>query len=415
MYIKGGVNLKKIAFVIPDLYTGGMPRVLENLSAFLPQDKFEQTIILLKDKPVNFKVQGNIVPLVKEGKSWLEKGLVFVRRMWKLYQVCKKEQYDVIVGFGMTANIISILIPSTAKVVATEHSVKSIENHMTGGLVKICVNRLYDFLIRLTYNHSTAVVPVSRVIGEDLIRAYHVFPDKIRVIYNGVDGSLIREMAAIPLPDEEGSLFSNPVIICVGALSKHKGQRHLIRIMPDLIKYFPHIKLILLGAGDYSGCLERLINENGLQNHIKLLGAKKNPYQYIQRATVFALASLYEGFPNVLVEAIMLGCPVVSVDCMSGPRELLLGEDELAHLAEIKGIHQGAYGILSESFPRDESVLPKELTSQEHSLLGALHMILSDETLRVHYAKVGKVRAERFDASGMAKAYEKLIDEICNS
>ena len=177
--------MKKIAFIIPDLYTGGMPRVLENLSSFLPQDKFEQTIILLKDKPVNFKVQGRVVPLVKEGKNYLEKGIA-----------------DVLIGFGMTANIISILMHSTAKVIATEHNVKSIENHVGGGFVKTCVNMAYDFLIRMTYNHSAAVVPVSRIIGEDLIRTYHILPNKIHVIYNGVDGTTIREKAGIPLPDE---------------------------------------------------------------------------------------------------------------------------------------------------------------------------------------------------------------------
>lgn len=407
--------MKKIAFIIPDLYTGGMPRVLENLSSFLPQDKFEQTIILLKDKPVNFKVQGRVVPLVKEGKNYLEKGIVFLKRIWKLYWLCKKEKYDVLIGVGMTANIISILIHSTAKVIATEHNVKSIENHVGGGFVKTCVNMAYDFLIRMTYNHSAAVVPVSRIIGEDLIRTYHILPNKIHVIYNGVDETTIREKAGIPLPDEEKFLFDDPVIINVGALSKQKGQWHLIRIMPELIKRFPRIKLILLGTGDYGSYLEQLINDYGLQKYVKLLGVKENPYQYVQKATVFALSSLYEGFPNVLVEAIMLGCPVVSVDCMSGPRELLLDEGEQAHLLERDGRYQGKYGVLCKPFSEDESTLSKDLTLEEQSLLAALHEMLSDQKLQKYYAKAGRLRSEQFDASGMAKEYEKLIDEICRS
>lgn len=415
VYVKRGVNLKKIAFVIPDLYTGGMPRVLENISAFLPQDKFEQTIILLKDKPVNFKVQGSVIPLVREGKNYLEKGIVFFKRIWKLYRLCKKEKYDVLIGFGMTANIISILIPLSTKVIATEHNVKSIENRMGRGFLKKCINRGYDFLIRMTYNHATVVVPVSRVIGEDLVRAYRISPNKIHVIYNGVDEALVKEKAEIPLAPEEVSLFTNPVIINVGALSKQKGQWHLIRVMPELMKQFPNIKLILLGTGDYREYLEQLICNYGLQEHVKLLGVKENPYQYVRRATLFALPSLYEGFPNVLVEAIMLGCPVVSVDCMSGPRELLLDEDELAHLEEIEGVHEGKYGVLCKPFPKDEGELPEKLTSEERSLLEALRTMLSDKLLQSRYSRAGKMRSEQFCAHGMAKQYECLIDEICCS
>lgn len=93
--------------------------------------------------------------------------------------------------------------------------------------------------------------------------------------------------------------------------------------MPELRKYIPDIQLVILGQGVYYNKLEKLVQSLNLKECVHLMGAKSNPYKYMYNADIFVLTSLYEGFPNVLVEAMSVGLPIVSVDCKSGPRELL--------------------------------------------------------------------------------------------
>lgn len=107
---------KKIAWLIPDLYTGGMPRVLESLSNEFNKDKnYKQYNLLLKKKNINFKVYGDIFSLEKEGKYFFNKIFIFIKRIYDFYKINKIYKFDYVVSFGMTANIINILISKKEK------------------------------------------------------------------------------------------------------------------------------------------------------------------------------------------------------------------------------------------------------------------------------------------------------------
>jgi glycosyltransferase involved in cell wall biosynthesis len=80
---------------------------------------------------------------------------------------------------------------------------------------------------------------------------------------------------------------------------------------------------VILGEGAERKSLEALIKELGVVDDVRLLGFQKNPYTYMSRAAAFVLSSIYEGFPNVLLEALACACPIVSTDCPNGPAELL--------------------------------------------------------------------------------------------
>jgi glycosyltransferase involved in cell wall biosynthesis len=83
------------------------------------------------------------------------------------------------------------------------------------------------------------------------------------------------------------------------------------------------IRLVILGEGRERPSLETLIGELGVAKDVRLLGFQKNPYSYMAHAAAFVLSSAWEGLPNVLIEALACGCPIVSTDCPSGPSELL--------------------------------------------------------------------------------------------
>ena len=98
---------------------------------------------------------------------------------------------------------------------------------------------------------------------------------------------------------------------------------------PLLINAFQQIqeetkaKLVILGGGPEKPKLKKLIQEYEISDHVYLPGYVSNPYAYLSRASLFALSSDFEGLPTVLIEALACGCPVVSTDCPSGPREIL--------------------------------------------------------------------------------------------
>ena len=113
-----------------------------------------------------------------------------------------------------------------------------------------------------------------------------------------------------------------PVILGVGRLTQAKDFPTLIRAFALVRKKHP-ARLMILGEGEERSKLETLVQELGLEKEVSLPGFVDNPYKYMKRAAVFVLSSKWEGFGNVLVEAMALGTPVVSTNCPSGPAEIL--------------------------------------------------------------------------------------------
>jgi glycosyltransferase involved in cell wall biosynthesis len=128
-----------------------------------------------------------------------------------------------------------------------------------------------------------------------------------------------------------------PVVLGIGRLVAQKNFPLLIRAFAA-VRQQTQARLVILGGDESSNDqvthrreLLGLIDELGLNEDVALIGFQSNPHVYLRTARVFVLSSLFEGFGNVVVEALLAGCPVVSTDCPSGPAEIL---------------EQGRYGIL---------------------------------------------------------------------
>lgn len=400
--------MKKIAFVIPDLYSRGMPRVLESLENSISKSDYDKYIILLKRKPIKFHVEGKIIEIEYEGKSFLSKLCIFIKRLVKLYNINKKYKFDYIISFGMTSNIISIIVFKYGKVkckriIITEHNVKSIENNIGKSIKTLIYNKVYNFFIRKLYNKADNIVSVSKYIGLDLIKNYGIKKEKICTIYNGVNKELIDSLKYEALSDSEYEIFKNPVIINVGALSLQKGQWHLIKIMPELRKKIPNIQLVILGDGEYYKDLLNLVKRLNLTECVHLLGIKNNPYKYMYNAKIFVLSSLYEGFPNVLVEAMTVGIPVISVDCKSGPRELLNDEIDICIKDNYFLAH---YGILTPDFFENKCIE----NINEEILEKAITKLLKDKNLYCKYRTLSVSRSKEFTSVKMMNYYKNYFD-----
>ena len=191
--------------------------------------------------------------------------------------------------------------------------------------------RVLPPLVRWAYRRADAVVAVSKGVRDDLVEL--IGPELAPVlIHNPVlDDIDLAEAAAAPQAD--GGLvtplhpwLTDPalqVVTSVSRLSVEKDIPTLVRAFKILHANRPSTRLLLIGEGPERAALQALVEAEGLGAVVQLAGRVHRPMRWMRQAAVFALASQYEGFGNVLIEALASGLPVVSTDCPTGPREIL--------------------------------------------------------------------------------------------
>jgi len=178
--------------------------------------------------------------------------------------------------------------------------------------------------VRRFYPSADGIIAISRGVAEDLAALLSMPERRIDTIYNPVDQDAIRRRALEPLDDPWLGDRGAPIVLGVGKLRRQKDFETLIRAFAQLRKRRP-ARLLLLGEGPERAGLEALARALGVADAVRLAGYAPNPAAWMARASVLALSSAWEGFSNVLVEALACGCPVVSTDCPSGPSEILEG------------------------------------------------------------------------------------------
>lgn len=182
--------------------------------------------------------------------------------------------------------------------------------------------RFYDWLAFKFYKFADSLVAVSKGVAENIEESSGLPKGSVRVIYNPAWSSEMerRSQADCSEPWLVGKEI--PVLISVGRLTKQKDFQTLLRAFARLIGNM-EARLIILGEGEERGKLESLISSLGLDERVNMPGHVSNPLAYMARSDLFVLSSAWEGFGNVIVEALGCGLSVVSTDCLSGPREIL--------------------------------------------------------------------------------------------
>jgi glycosyltransferase involved in cell wall biosynthesis len=184
-------------------------------------------------------------------------------------------------------------------------------------------------LMQRCYRQADRVVAVSRGVAQDTIRYLGLRENQVETIYNPVAAREIKGLSEEPLDHEWFQPGQVPVVLGIGRFVAQKDFPLLLQAFADLRRRRP-ARLVLLGGdpgsrdqAQHRSELQALAQELGISADLDMPGYKDNPYPYLRRASVFVLSSRFEGFGNVLVEALLCGCPVVSTDCPSGPAEIL--------------------------------------------------------------------------------------------
>ena len=175
---------------------------------------------------------------------------------------------------------------------------------------------------KLLLHTVAAVVVNSRDAANDLREHVAVASHHLNVIHNPIVSPDLRRQAALPVNHLWFGSERPPVVLCVGRLVPLKDHATLLRAFAEVVQLRTS-RLVVLGEGPERDGLKCLADELGIGQVVDFVGFRLNPFAYMSKARVFALPSRYEGSPNVLIQAMACGTPVVSSDCPSGPREIL--------------------------------------------------------------------------------------------
>jgi glycosyltransferase involved in cell wall biosynthesis len=241
--------------------------------------------------------------------------------------------------------------------------------------------RVYRVFLKTLLRWADGIVVNSSGVGRDLEKTLGISSERIEVINNPIPLAEIRALAAEPL-DAPAFFDGVPVVVSAGRLATQKNYPLLLRAF-RIVRGQMAARLVLVGTGHADGLVRATTDALGLRDDVVFAGFQRNPFNFMRRATLFALSSDYEGFGNVLVEAMASGCPIVSTDC-HGPTEILRGGED---------------GLL----------VP---VGDESALAAGMLRLLRDPALRETYSRRGEERAQAFDAPLIAGAYARVFREV---
>jgi len=289
----------KIVQIIRSLKGGGAEKILQTLAKTFFSLGHESIIIILDQN---------------KGEKELEGTQLVYTSPPKLLKTLNSINADLILAHMKTPQKIlkNVYLDNLFFVIHSTQSQRLKQKRfLTNGLYHYRVKRLQ----KLFNGHK--LVTVSKGIEDDLVHELKILPKSLHTIYNPFEIYKIQQKSRESIP------LRRPYIVHVGRLKKIKRQDILLKAYA---KSNIDEDLIILGDGEELENLKKLTKKLNLISKVHFLGWKENPYPYLKHAKLFVLSSAVEGFGNVLAESLIVGTPVVSTNCQSGPSEILVDE-----------------------------------------------------------------------------------------
>ncbi|CAA6820946.1 MAG: Unknown protein [uncultured Sulfurovum sp.] len=382
--------MKKVTLFINSLTSGGAERVLSIIATELVAQNMEVHLLCIeKDSAYSLPKELKITYLstLTKHDSSLKKLVYLPYLAYKLKKYIKKNQTTLIQSHIYRANFTNIL----AKIFGAKHQVQVVEVTSINNLKEGTFSKKINYaLIKLLYKHADMVIFKAQRMQEEFLKNIPKIKNHT-VINNPYDIHKISTLAQEPVEDFKFSK-EKQYLVSVGRLSSEKRFITLINVLKNLDE---KIELLLIGEGEEAENLKRFTHENKLEQRVHFLGRKENPFNYIKQADIFVLASQGEGFPNVIIEAMICATPVISTDCISGPREILAPNTDINFQLR-SNIELARNGIL---YPVDD----------EKSLSSAIKIMLSDSPKRKEYIANGLAQSQKYALKKIIEQYKEVL------
>lgn len=367
-----------VLFLLPSIRLGGMERLVSILARGLDPERFAVEIVVLHRRDENPDFARELPATVPIRSLDKRSRYDLPRTLQRLAGELRRRRPAAAIGFMTYQNLLLVAAARMAgtrtPVIVTEH-VTPDALRATGG------KRLQLALAARAYRRAAAVVPVSEGLRAAMARELGLSVDRMTTIYNPFDPEVDRLAAE----DPPSTWFADagPTLVAVGRLTPQKAYPVLLAALRRVREQLP-ARLLILGEGEERAALEARIAELGLGDAVQLPGYAPNPFPAMRRADAFVLASDWEAFPFVLVEAMRVGAAAVATDSEFGPNEIIEPE------------HSGLLVPVRDPVALGDAIL----------------RILTDPSLAARLREGARQRSEAFAPETAIGKYTDLLDAV---
>lgn len=401
----------KIGIIVSSLGIGGAEGVALRLAEGLSQLEHIKCDLIVLNRKVEYSAKVNLEVI---NKSY-ERGNKVLQILNKVYfhsvgyylnlkKLKKRKNYDVVISFASLSNILNI------KTKHNEKNILSLRNFYTREVKYM--NKNFVKKLNIAYKSADHIITTSNDSKDDIVKVLGIDPSFVTGIYNPYQIETIKRSIDNELTHTNSGLDSGEAIniLMVGRITEQKALWRGVKAMSLLVKEHPYAKLHIVGKIDgdstYKVELESLIKELNLVDHIELLGFRKDVHKIMAQMDMFLMTSKWEGFPNALVEAMICGLPIVSVDCSSGPKEIL-GAGEVINFSQ-DNIAATKNGILIEQLSLENHT--KEFLPVDVAIFNGLKHMINNESYRNSCVKHGNERVCDFSVNEVISKWLEVIN-----
>ncbi len=293
----------KICYVIGTLNIGGAEKQLLMLTDGLDKKKFEPVVISLRkngDLKKDFESAG--IKVVETDKKFKIDPIFFFR----LFYAIKKEKPEILHTFMFTSNTwgrIAGIFNRVPIIISSERCVD---------LYKKWYHRLIDNLLI----HFTKIIIANSYAVKDFYQNRERIPEtRIKVIHNGIDIKTNENNGILTSKIKElGLENAKHIISCAGRFTEQKGFIYLIKAIPLILKEFPLTYFVFIGDGPLKDVFKKEVQKSGIEKNVLFTGYRKDVSDIFSISDIVAVPSLFEGMPNVVLEAMIAKKPVIGTN-----------------------------------------------------------------------------------------------------
>ncbi len=385
--------------MLPSLHGGGAERVAVNIAKAADPARFAVHVGLLRRTgPYLAELDPAQVTSPKRGQKYMDfdvdnreayqparMALGGAMTLYSTAHMIRELSPDVLVSFrkGMSVGVMAALPfvgGDRPKWIAREgnNTFAVIDDELNNPLARRAVTEL----TKRCYRAADHLITISHTMGDALKSRFELADDHVSTVHNAIDIDRVRTLSQA----EPAFIPPGRFLVSVGRLARQKAFDVLIEASAPLLRE-QDLHLVILGEGEEEGALRQRVEERGLSGRVHMPGFFENPWAIMKRAEAFVLPSRWEGFGNVVGEAIALGLPAIVSDCDFGPSEIVRHEREglVVPVDDVDGFRE------------------------------AIRRLLERDELRERFASAGVARSETFHVSSIVTQYCDVFEQVAHS